>query len=728
VVSTDKISPPDLRYLFAPRSIAIIGATEKAGKRGFEVIENLRRVGFPGDIYPVNPRYEQVAGLRCYANVRDIPAPVEAAAIAVAAEGAVAAMRECALKGVRAAAVVAAGFAESGTAGARLQEELVRCAHESGMLLCGPNCLGVWSVASHTAYWERSPRLDHPSHVAVILQSGALIASLADPAAERGLVFAALATVGNQAVLTAGDYLAYLIEDPLIRAIALVIEDIRRPATFLQALDRAAELGKPIVVLKLGCTEGGRQAALAHTASLAGSHAVVAAALRQHGAILVNDLDQLLEMMILMEAGRLPQGDRMVAVTVSGAGCGLLADLAADIGLSLAPLSEQSNAALTALLPAQTVGNPLDVTRAGDEPGLYQRCVAALAADPMVDVLAIAQNTPWGRTPEATAFYIDHATAAVTVAANTDKLVATCTLTSGALDPEVAETLRSSHVPFLQGARESLTALAALIQYATERPALLAPPRRRAPSMRERALPILQRTRQEISRERVLPYVTTAELLSFYGIPLARGIVVDSPEAAARVSAQWQRPVALKILSPQLPHKTEHGLVALGLSSPAHVAAAAQRLFDQVTEVAGGQSVQVEGLLVQDMVSGGPELIAGVARDEQFGPLIILGWGGIFVEMQRAFTLRLPPLRVADARQMLADLPYQQLLRGFRGLSPVDTEALSALLLALSDMVDDLGDEIDHLDLNPVISLGLGSGVVAVDALAVAGDRACAGL
>jgi len=722
----NRFSTPDLRPLFAPRSIAIIGASEKPGKRGYEVLDNLRRVGYRGDVYPVNPRYDQVAGLRCYASVCDIPFLVESAAIALPAEAAVEAARACARKGVRAIAVVAAGFAEAGPQGARLQEELVRCSREAGMLLCGPNCLGVWSLAGHTAYWERSPRLDQPSHVGAILQSGALVVSLTDPAAERGLAFAALATLGNQAMLTAADYLAYLVEDPLIRTIALVVEDLRRPATFLHALDRAAELRKPVVVLKLGRSEMGRRAALAHTASLAGSHAVVSAALRQHGAILVDDLDELLEVVILSEAGRLPRGNRLVAVTVSGAGCGLLADLAAEAGLDLPPLSARSQAALSALLPGLTVGNPVDVARAGDSPGLYRRCVAALASDPLIDVLAIAQNTPWGRTPEATAFYVDHATAAVSAAESTDKLVFAFALTSGELDPEVAATLKAGGVPFLQGARESLKAAALLARYAT-RQAQHTPPPHEVRSLREQALPALRQVRQEKGLTQILPYGATAELLACYGIPLAHGIVVESAAAAAATVSAWKRPVALKLLSPQLPHKTEHQLIALGVTSPAHAEREAYRLFAQAAMLAGERSAQVEGLLVQEMVGGGPELIAGLARDAQFGPCIALGWGGVFVELQRAFTLRLPPLTLRDAHEMVAELPYQQLLHGFRGLAPVDVDAITSLLLACSAIAQDLGDEIDQLDLNPIINLGPGQGVVAVDALVVLRNVTCDG-
>jgi len=722
VASPDQHSAPDLQPLFAPRSLAIIGATDTPGKRGFEVLQNLRAVGFAGEIYPVNPRYDQVAGLRCYQSVRDIAGPVEAVAIALAAEAAVEALRACADVSVRAAAVVAAGFAETGEAGARLQEELARCARESGMLVCGPNCLGVWSLSAHTAYWERSPRLDCTSHLAAVLQSGALIASLADPAAERGLVFSALATVGNEAVLTAGDYLAYLVEDPRIHRVAMVIEGVRRPETFLRALDRALDLGKHVVILKLGRSEGSRRAALAHTASLAGSYTAVADVLRQHGAILVHDLDELLELMILLEGGRTPKGDRMVAVTVSGAGCGLLSDLAADVGLNLAPLSENTVIALAALLPGQHIGNPLDVARAGDQPGLYGKCVETLAEDPAIDVLTVAQNTPWGRTPEATAFYVDHARAAVAAATRTDKLVAVCTLTAGAQDPEVTSTLTGGGVPFIQGARTGLTALARITRHAAALPALLEPPRRR-PSTATGVLPLLRAASNERSGGDVLPYSVTQELLEDYGVPLARGIVVHSAEAAAQVAAQWQQPVALKLLSPQMPHKTEHRLVALNLTSPEHVSLAAHRLMKQVTETTDGSRVWVEGLLVQEMVSGGPELIAGIARDEQLGPLILLGWGGIFVDLQRSFTLRMPPLRDSDARQMLADLPHQQLLQGFRGMPPVDARALVELILNLSDMAEDLGGLIDHIDLNPIINLGLGKGVVAVDALVILGHQ-----
>lgn len=748
-------SPPDdLRPLFAPRSIAIIGASEKPGKRGREVLDNLRQVGFRGAIYPVNPHYEQVGGLLCYATVGDVPAEVEAAAIALPAGAAVEAVRQCAQKGVRAAVVVAAGFAESVPGGApvkqagdlndeknsryggvTLQAELAAYARGSGMLLGGPNCLGVWSLPDHSAYWVCSPRMDGTSRLAAVLQSGALVASLTDPAAERGLLFNALATVGNEAVLTAGDYLAYLVESPHISAVAVVIEGVRHPELFLQALRRAAALGKPVVILKLGRTEAGRRAALAHTASLAGERVVIEAVLRQHGALLVRDLDELMEVLVLIDGGRIPKGERFVAVTVSGAGSGLVADLAGDAGLVLAPVSEQSQAVITELLPGQAINNPLDVALAGDQAGLYRRCFAALAADPEVDVLAIAQNTPWGRSPDATAFYADHASAAVAAAASSDKLIFTFSLTAGALDPEVAAILRAGHIPLLQGARESLKAASLLIRYANWRRGLLAQSVQKSPGTEQlrserqaRARTLLRQAAQVASLNAALSYRTASELLSLYEIPLARSIVVHSGEEAAEVAAQWQLPVALKVLSPQVPHKTEYRLVALDIDSPARAALAGQRLLAQAAVLAGEEPLQIEGLLVQEMVVGGPELIAGLARDAQFGLLVVLGWGGMQVEAQRAFTLCLPPLTDEQAHQMIAELPYQEVLRGYRGMPPLDTTAVASLLLKLAAMAQELEGEIDAIDLNPIINCGPGRGVVAVDALITGRGAECSGV
>jgi acetate---CoA ligase (ADP-forming) len=752
--TTRNWSPPDLRPLFAPRSIAIIGASEKPGKRGREVLDNLRQVGFRGAIYPVNPHYEQVGGLLCYATVGDIPAEVEAAAIALPAGAAVETVRQCAQKGVRAAVVVASGFAESVSIGVhvkqagelngekssryegvRLQAELIAYARESGMLLGGPNCLGVWSLPDHSAYWVCSPRLDGTSRLAAVLQSGALVASLTDPAAERGLLFNALATVGNEAVLTAGDYLAYLVESPHISAIAVVIEGVRNPGMFLQALRRAAALGKPVVILKLGRTEAGRRAALAHTASLAGEQVVIEAVLRQYGALLVHDLDELMEVLVLIDGGRIPKGERFVAVTVSGAGSGLVADLAGDAGLVLAPVSEQSQAAITELLPGQAINNPVDVAQAGDQPGLYRRCFATLAADPEVDVLAVAQNTPWGRSSDATAFYADHASAAIAAAASTDKLIFAFSLTSGALDPEVAAILRAGHVPLLQGARESLNAASLLIRYANWRRMLFAQDVQKSSGTEQlrserqaRARALLRQATQVASLNAVVSYRTTSELLSLYEIPLARSIVVHSGEEAAEVAAQWQLPVALKVLSPQVPHKTEYRLVALDIDSPARAALAGQQLLAQAAVLAGEGPLQIEGLLVQEMVMGGPELIAGLAHDEQFGLLVVLGCGGMLVEVQRVFTLRLPPLTDEQAHQMIAELPYQEVLLGYRGMPPLDTTAVASLLLKLADMAQELEGEIDSIDLNPVINCGPGRGVVAVDALITGRRPECSGV
>lgn len=747
-------SPPDLRPLFAPRSIAIIGASEKTGKRGHEVLDNLRQVGFRGAIYPVNPHYERVDGLPCFASVAAIPAEVEAAAIALPAAATVEAVQQCVQKGVRAAVVVAAGFAESISSkplerqagdsgstctlhdvGGTLQAELVSYTRRGGMLLGGPNCLGVWSLPDHCAYWVCSPVLEATTGLAAILQSGALVASLTDPAAERGLLFNTLATVGNEAMLTAGDYLAYMIEKPHIRAVALVIEDVRHPETFLYALHRAALLGKPVMILKLGRTEAGRKAALAHTASLAGERVVIEAVLRQYGALLVDDLDELMEILALIDGDRMPKGERFVAVTVSGAGSGLVADLAGAAGLTLGPLSEQSQAALSELLPSQIINNPVDVAGAGDQPELYRRCFAALASDPEIDILAVAQNTPWGRTPVATAFYSDHARAAVATGANTDKLVFTFSLTSGMQDPQVTAILHAGHIPVLQGARESLKAVALLIRYTNWRRTFLQQENAdtdrasaQVNSARQaRARALLQEAEQAASANLVLSYPISSALLSLYGLPTARSKLVHSGREAAEVVAQWRKPVTLKLLSPDLPHKTEYQLVALAIDSPVQAELAGQKLLAHASVLAQERPVQIEGLLVQEMISGGPELIAGLARDEQFGLLVALGWGGTLVEAQRAFTLRLPPFDDDQAYQMIAELPYQEVVRGYRGLPSVDTAAVAALLLNLNTMAQELGEEIDSLDLNPIINRGLGHGVAVVDALMIRRGTQCSG-
>ena len=692
-----------LDSLFRPRSIAIVGASDRPGSRGAELLENLRSIGYAGTIYPVNPSRFEVAGMPCYQSLLDLPEVPEMVAIGVASDRVLDVVRAAASIGSRGVSVVGAGYAESSESGRQLQASLVALCRDHGIALCGPNCLGVWSRVDHVAYWLAGGSDLPLSGLGLVIQSGALASSLMDPLERRGIAFDIIATIGNEADLTAADYIGEMALDPRIRAIGVVVEAIRDADRFIEAIRTARDRGASVFVMKLGRSDSGRRAAMAHTASIAGEHRVAHAVLSQHGTVMVDDLDVLIEDLVL--AGAYPQGlgPNVLYATVSGAGAGLVADIAStSIGPPVA-LPDDVRAGIAEIMPGVQIANPLDVAMAGDQPGLFGRCMAIAAASAGVDAAAVALNVPFATHPDGTRFYVEQVEAMAALRAAGKPAVA-FTLTSGDLDPTVRATADRLGIPVLMGASEAIRAMSSVH----------APLPERMPETAPQLTGIIPQASGEILNE-----VESKRILATWGLSAVAEEVAGTADQAVDSADRIGYPVVLKGLARNLVHKSDVGAVRLNLRSAVEVRSA----FADVAGALAVASAPLEGIVVQATVEDGLELLVGVKRDEVFGHVVILGWGGVFVEILRQPSIRKAPVDLVEAHRMIDELPGAEILRGVRGRPAADVAALAQALVGVSGFAVAAGDAVWAIDINPIFVRPAGLGAVMVDATIVTASR-----
>lgn len=722
--------------LLRPTSVAIVGATPGAGRGGW-IHEQLLRHGYDGAIYPVNPKYDQVRGAKAYPSLRAIPAPVEFVAVALGAEHAARVIGECAEVGARAALFVASGFAEVGPAGQAIQAELRRVALAHGIAVCGPNCYGIANVHGRfAAYGGALTEPLRPGPVALLFQSGALTHSAMDPLGARSSGYSYIITTGNEAVVELADYLAALADDEHTRVIACFVEGLRSPARFFAAARACLARGKRVVVLKTGRSELAGRAALAHTGALTGPDAAYDAIFRQLGIARVSDLDELIETAeLLSRAGPAGAGAPAI-VSISGGSCGVAADLAEKERLPLAALAPATAERLRAILPPfASVGNPLDLTGAiGQDPALLPGALAALAADPQVNALALALNTPIGGDEASRALYQEMCRALAASAEGSAKLHLAFSISSGAYDPEVVAIMRAAGLPLLMGVREALAALAhwrrssaderqTTVDQASAPGDSVVGPASFVPAQYQGLEGDANRALQAAAAlVRSSPEATLGEraakaVLAAAGLVVAREQLAATADAAAQAADAIGYPVALKISSPEIAHKTEAGGVRLNLAGPGEVRAA----FDQI--VANARAYQpgarIEGALVQQQVRGGAEMLLGVTNEPGLGPVVVFGMGGVLAEALGDIAMRAAPIDAAEARAMIDETRAARVLAGWRGSPPLDIRALAEAIARLSQLAWLLRDEVAAIDINPLIVLPAGQGVVAVDALIV---------
>jgi acetyl coenzyme A synthetase (ADP forming)-like protein len=671
-----------LRPFFQPGCVAVVGASQRRGSIGGELFRNILDADFAGAAYPVNRSGDPVAGVRAYQSVGAIPEPVDLAVIALPGELVLPAALETLEAGVKALCVISAGFAETGAAGRARQEELMGHVRAHGARLVGPNCLGIASAAMHLNA-TFAPRAFPDGTIGFSSQSGALGLALLERAEAAGLGLSAFVSIGNKADVSSNDLIEWWEEDERTTLVMLYLESFGNPRAFARIARRVAR-SKPILAMKSGTTSAGRKAASSHTAALAGSDAAVDALFRQAGVIRSHTLDELVDVASLLSAQPVPRGRRVVVVTNAG-GLGILcADACDAAGLELGSLSESTRERLLQVLPAEaSVENPVDMLGSATHE-TYRNALPIVLEDPGIDAV-IVLFVPVVGVDE------DEVGAAISRAGRDagDKTVL-CAFLSAKGAPA---TLRSaSPIP----AFEYPEAAARALGRAAERGDWLHRPAGIVPDLdvdRQAAAAVIH-----AGGDRWLEPDEARGLLQSYGLPVVPERFAETPDEAAAVAAELGFPVVVKTATAGA-HKTESGGVALNLTDEAEVRGAAARI--------GGRVV------VQPMIRGGAELLAGIVQDPIFGPLVAFGPGGVFAELIGQAQFRLAPLTDIDARELVQDGKAGALVRGYRGAAPADADALVDLLLRLSQLAAD-NPEIAELDLNPVLALH--DGAVAVDA------------
>ncbi len=680
-----------------PRRIAVIGASADPSKTSGRPIAYLQKHGYGGAIYPVNPRSESIAGLPCYADVASLPQTPDVAIVLVGPERAADAVRELAARGTPAAIVLASGYNEIGGEGVQRQLELKEAA--GAMRLLGPNAIGLVNLTDKITL-SASGALeieDIPAgKIAVVSQSGGILGSLLSRAVGRGAGFSKLISTGNEADLEIADFIDYLVDDPATAVIALYIEGLRAPEKFRRAAIKAARAGKPIVAFKVGRSESGERAAISHTGALAGADRVYDALFRQLGVMRALRFEDLLDMPIALSTGRQLRGRRVAILTSTGGAGTLVADSIGLAGFDTPAPDEATTGRLKALQNTEFAAsdrNPIDLTMAGLKPDLFQGMVGALLQSPGYDALIVIAGSSAIAQPHLVA------DAVMENLPHSDKPVLVYVSPNA---PQVVSLINSLGVPAFAAPESCAAALAAM-----QARGVLAGLAATAPTAPAKAvdLPPL--------KAGALNEAEAKQVFAAFGIAGVREVVAASGAEAARAATQIGGNVVLKVLSREIAHKSEIGGVRVNLP-PASVAGACGEM---AAAVKAATKIEPEGFLVQEMITGGTELILGFHRDPQLGPAVLLGMGGVSAEVQRDTTLRLLPLSRADAEAMVRELRSFPLLEGYRGRPPCDIDALIAAILAFADMAATLGERLEEAEINPLFVLPRGRGVLAADGL-----------
>ena len=677
----------DIERILHPRSVAVLGASDSKAKFGGRIMSFLVQHGFAGELYPINPNRPEVLGRKAYASIRAVPAPPDVAILAVPPSALVPSVREAAEAGVGCCVIITTGFAEAGPEGVARQAELVEIAARTGTRIVGPNCMGLIVPHHHLALCSSvvldTDRLrDGP--VSLVSQSGALMVSIYDRAATDGIGFRACVSCGNQSDLELCDFIEHLIDDPGTEAICVYVEGWLDGARFRRCAAAARAAGKPLLVLKTGRTQAGVESARSHTASLAGAFDVFQAVCREEGVVLPRDPDDMVRAAHFLVRHRAPRRGGVAILSGSGGGAGIAADRVSELGLRLASLSPSTRAELDPLLlPPQAI-NPIDLggRKPPEEVEIAGEVTRILFGDPDVAYgLAILTSMP---------FFASRAKLIAEASGASGKSVMLA-FTPGAAANAPRQALRELGQFYFDRVEDALRVIALLAEHDGLRA---------APATRPERPPGLPDA-SAMSGE-------AARLLAFYGVPFAREVIAATPEAAGEAAAKLGYPVVLKAVSRAIVHKSDVGAVELGLGSREAVEAAAREMASRLGPL--------DGFSVQETVTGEAEVIVGARRDPQFGPVVLVGLGGIAVEILKDVALAPAPVSAARARALVDSLAAAPLLHGARGRPPLDVDAVVDAVVRVSWLAADLGPRLVDLEVNPLIVRRAGGGAVAVDA------------
>ena len=700
--------PHPLDTFFAPDSIALIGASRDLEKIPGRLLSMLRKNEFPGKIYPINPHYGDIDGLKCYPTIADVGQPIDLAIVIIPARVVLGALEQCAAAGVKHAVIISSGFAEEGGDSAAMQDAIVALAKRTGLRISGPNAEGFYSQVQRVAA-TFSPTVDvkpnEPQLVAtrrrigIVAQSGGIGFAIYHRAKAIGVALSYVISAGNECDLGAGEFFEYMVQDPSTDVILLFIEGIRDVDKFLTAARRAAEVGKPVIVTKVGRSGAGERAATSHTASMAGWSAAYDAVFARYGFIVSNDLDEAVTIAGVLTTSPIPKGDRVAVLTVSGGGGIWGADTVSMQGLQVPELSETIQTEIGKLMPSYgSARNPIDVTAQGAHAGGLQKSIDLLDASAEVDatlvVLSLSSDT---RMP-----FKQAELKPVISAQNKPIVFYSYTLPSQFARSELA----ASGAVVLSGLTHVGVALRRIVDYSRFK--LAPPPNSGALASRDLSAHLKSAGMSEFDSK---------SLLREAGIALPEEVLVTEKSALDSAIARTGFPLVMKIQSPDIGHKSEIGGVRINIATKGEVFLAFEALLENARR--HRPDAQIQGVLVGPMAKKGVEIIIGTMCDATFGPMVMVGFGGITTELFRDVVYRPAPVGVAEAASMLAELKAAPLLDGFRGAAQADVPSLCELIEKVSLLAARHSRQISEIEINPVLVHGEGQGVTIVDVLVV---------
>jgi acyl-CoA synthetase (NDP forming) len=705
-----------IHAMLHPRNIVLVGATDKPGNYAERIWTNLIKYKFEGGLYPVNSKRETIWGVPCYKDFASLPDKPDHVLVLVPARFAVQVLRDAAAAGARSATIVTSGFSElQDEESQKLAGELQQAIRETGLAVTGPNCLGNLSAGEKlfTNIDDRIVTME-AGPVAIAGQSGAIVMAIRQALEDRGVGVGYMVTTGNEAGLETPDLMAYFAADPSVRVIVVYLEGVRNTKVFRQACKAARAAGKPVIALKLGTSEGGRAAAMAHTGALAGSIETFDAISTREGVIRVRGLDELIETTECFVHAAPPKGNRLAAVTLSGGKRGLLIDAFHAAGLNFAELSANASGKLAKMLgPGSILGNPLDAGFAAVvDPSVYMQSIRIMIDDPDTDIVIIDAELP--KAPhelrERNLRIVDE------MAATASKpVVYISTMSIGFT--EFTKGLRKSlpHIAVMQGLDRAVGAIKALIDYTSLRKEV--PDVVSSSSASARAT--LERTLKN-ARGAALDEVESKKLLKAYGIPVSKEEIAQTAADAVRIAKQIGFPVVAKVVSADILHKSDIGGVVLNLNSAAEVKAAFNAITARVKKLKN--KPKLEGILIAQQVKADLELVVGASLDAEMGPVVLFGTGGVDIELMKDVALAGAPLDAADAKELINRTKAGVKLKGYRGKPALHEASVVKALVGLSNLMADAGTRIASIDVNPFL-INSKTGV-AVDGLIVLNNAA----
>ncbi len=689
-----------LEHFFTPTSVALIGASAEPGKVGYDILYNLITAKFQGAIYPVNPKAATILDLPVFKTVLDIPGKVDLAVIVIPSKFVAGVLEQCGEKGIDAVIIISAGFKEVGPEGALLEQQMMDVAHKHGIRIIGPNCLGIISssVGLNASFAPVTPK---NGHLGLLSQSGALATAVLDWSTQAGIGYNKFFTFGNQADVATIDLMDAWRCDPEIRAIVAYMEAVTDGQRFMEVAEATSRV-KPVIVVKSGTTAAGAKAAASHTGSLAGSDNAYDAALHQSGVLRARTVQELFDYAIAFANQPLPKGRRIGIVTNAGGPGILCTDAVERMGMVLAtPSAETIEILRTKLPPAANFHNPIDVL--GDaKAAVYEFAITTLLADPNVDAIITVV------TPQTSTEIFETAAAVVEISKTSTKPILGCFM-GGALMQKGVDHLMNNDVPNYPFPERAVASLKAMADYA----AWLALPKQEPTVFAADKAVVAAAFAKTRGEGRVeLNAVECADILKAYGFTLPGNKLCRNEADAVAFADSIGYPVVMKIASPDISHKSDVGGVKVGLADADAVRDAWQTMMKTIP--ARMPQADIWGVEIQQMVTQGKEVILGMSRDPQFGPMMMFGLGGIYVEVLKDVTFRIAPLTERDAREMLTEIRGAKLLTGARGEKPVDIETLVESMLRLSQLVSDF-PEIVEMDINPLKVQPVDGGAIAID-------------